>query len=754
MPELHPLITDLAFILAITSIFSLLFKWLNQPVVLAYITVGIILSLFIHNKQEMYTHIKVWADIGIIFLLFGLGLEFSFKKLKKVGLSASVASVTIVISMMGLGYLAGSCFGWSHITSLFLGAMLCMSSTMIIIKIFDDYHLNKKKFTEIVWGILVIEDLIAIVLMVLFSTIAISRKFEGQELILGLTKLSTFLLFWFVLGIYFIPLTLQKTKRFLNDEVLLILAVALCLGMVFLATKAGYSSALGAFVMGSILAETIEGERIERILLPIKNFFGVLFFVSVGMLVNINTFTGIHNITSIGIVSLIVIMGQILFATIGTLLSGQNLKTAVFTGFSLAQIGEFSYIIGSLGLSLGVIEQSLYQVVVATSIVTIFVTPFTMKLAPITYNFLKEKLPPKWVHHFNKNLFDSSLIKDENLWRKLLNNMAMTTGIYFFLAFTIVFFLLKYGNLIIQNYLPGFKGNLLCSSLAILLISPFLWMIIFRDRNSPEFIQLWNENEENKIRLTFTTALQIIICTGLIMCILIRLLKLHSINAFIITLAILTTFLTSKKLQKHSNILERRFIDNLNAKEKYKESKTIAISKDFTNNLMEQDLHLSDFKVEYNYSIVGKTLKELNFRQHFGVNVVIILRGNQKINIPRGQERLYPKDHLIVFGTDKQMEVFQTKLEEESTQMYPQYDNEEKLNTDIVLQQFEVRSDSQLIGQTILSSQIQEKYHCLLVGIERNNTSTLKLDLTIPFEKGDILWIAGEHNGIKKLKNL
>lgn len=752
MLELDPhsfIIPYLALIFAIASFFSTFFKWVKQPITLAYIAGGIILSLFFYkNQQEIHEYIKIGSDIGILFILFGIGLEFSFKKIIRIGQTSCIAAITIVLSMIVLGYLVGTSFGWSHQASFFFGSTLCMSSTIIIVKVFDDLHLNKKKFTEIVLGILIIEDLIAILLMVLFPTIALSQKIEGKQLLYNIIKLATFLSFWFMLCTYLIPIILKKIKHFLNDEILLIFATTFCLGMGFFASQAGYSPGLGAFIMGSILSETIESNRIKHILSPVKNFFGMLFFISIGMLININTLKTSYYIISIGITSITVIIGQLSFATIGTLLSGQNLKTAIFTGFSLTQIGEFSYIISSLGLHLGIIDQFLYQIIITTSIVTSFTTPYMMKLAPIVYNFLNKKLPQKWIHYFNKDTFESSLVKNKNLWKKLLKNMAFIVGIYFFAACAIIFFSLKYGYPIIHKYIPGIQGNLLCSSFIIFFISPFVWMIIYHNKNSTEFIQLWNESEENKMRLTFTIILRIFICIGLIMCILIKLLNLYSIIAFIIALIILIIFLTSKKLHKHSNALDQHFINNLNSKKKYKKLKTF-INTDFTDHLMKQDLHLSKFKIESNYFIVGKTLKELNFRQLFGINIIAILRGNQIINIPHGKECIYPKDCLIVFGTDKQMDLFQIELEKTNDQIYYQNNSNE-----IVLKQFEIRFNSKLIGQTILSLQMQEKYHCLLVGIERNNTSTLKINLTMTFKKGDILWIAGDYNGIQKLKNL
>jgi CPA2 family monovalent cation:H+ antiporter-2 len=381
MSHLPTLITDLAFILVAAGIISIVFKWLKQPVVLGYIIAGLLASPQIPFLPTVIdeANIQTWADIGIIFLLFALGLDFSFKKLMHVGVTAFITTLTIVIFMMTLGYITGMFLGWKHMDSLFLGGMLCMSSTMIIIKIFDDFGLKKQKFAGIVLGILIVEDLFAVLLMVLLSTLAISKHFEGTEMLSSIFKLVEFLLFWFLTGIFLIPTFLKKAKKYLNDETLLVVSLGLCFGMVILATEAGFSSALGAFVMGSILAETMEAERIEHLVQPVKNLFGAVFFVSVGMMIDLSILG--QYILPIMIISSVVIIGQITFGSLGVLLSGQPLKVAIQSGFSLSQIGEFSYIIAALGLSLGVIAPHLYPIIVAVSVITIFISPYIVKLS-------------------------------------------------------------------------------------------------------------------------------------------------------------------------------------------------------------------------------------------------------------------------------------------------------------------------------------------------------------------------------------
>lgn len=747
MSELSPLIIDLALILVVAGVFSLLFKWLKQPVVLAYIVAGIVLSFFITSSDPEYKNIETWADIGIIFLLFGLGLEFSFKKLFNVGIPAFIATLFIVSCMIGIGYFTGIMLGWSHITSLFLGAMLCMSSTMIVIKVYDDLKINNKSFSGIVLGILIIEDLVAVLLMVLLSTIAVSQNFEGTEMLISIFKLVAFLMFWFILGTYLIPTLLRKTRRFLNDETLLIIAIALCLGMVYLAVKSGFSASLGAFMMGSILAETIDSEKIDSMIAPIKNFFGAIFFVSVGMLVQITTIG--DNIVPILIISAVVIIGQIIFATSGVLLAGQNLRTAVSAGFSLTQIGEFSYIIGSLGLTLGVINQSLYQVVVSASVITIFLTPYLIKSADPVYFWIDKKLPQGWKYFLDKGNLASHPVHNENMWKTLIKKIGRGTFLYLFICIVIIYFSFQFGVPLLHQYLPGFKGNLLAATLIILFISPFLRLMIIQEDRSATFVKLWKVNEGYRIPLFFTIVFRIIFCVGLIMYVLMMLFHPKFVITLGIALLIFVYFLFSRILKAQTIRMERQFEENLNEKENYEESKA-AIPKGFQNHVLERDLHLSDFLVRPEYSIVGRSLKELDFRKYFGVNVVTIIRDEIRINIPHGDERIYPHDRLIVIGTDNQMDLFQHRIEDKTIDII----DKDKAKDEVEIIQIEIKEGSSLIGKTIKTSCIQENYDCLVVGLERNKHSVLNPEIDLVFEKGDIIWVVGEYHNVKKIENL
>jgi CPA2 family monovalent cation:H+ antiporter-2 len=732
-------------ILATAGVVTLIFKRLKQPIVLAYVVAGIILSFFITEDNPEYKNIETLAEIGIIFLLFGLGLEFSFKKLMKVGLTAVIATSFIVICMIGVGYFLGLCFGWSHMASLFLGAMISISSTMIIIKVFEDLHYTKKNFAGIVLGILIMEDLFAVLLMVLLSTIAVSNKFEGMEMLYSLFKLATFLLFWFFLGMYLIPVLLRKAKRFLDDETIMIVSLALCLGMVFLATQAGFSSALGAFIMGSILAETMESERIEKLVLPIKNLFGAIFFVSVGLMIKVSSLG--EYVVPILIITVVVVIGRMIIATGGVLLAGQNLKTSVSAGFSLAQIGEFSYIIAALGMSFGVMEDSMYQIIVAVSALTIFVTPYVVQLAEPANDFLEKRLPRKWQDFLNKNVSGAHPVNQNNLWKKLLTEIGTVILIYYFISIVVVNSSLVYVVPLVQEWLPGFEGNLLVAGVTLLIIAPFLRAVIIKKNRSVEYKTLWHESKSNRGPLISTIILRVILCAGLVIYLLQKLFHESLIINCVLASVILLLITFSKQTKSRSMAMETRFKENLNEKEKYRESKA-PLTKGFVNHVLERDLHLSEFAIAPYFSIVGKTLKELNFRQIFGVSIVTILRGPLRINIPNGNERIYPNDHVVVLGTDKQMELFQTQLEEKRKK----YENvEDTLVPEVQMRQFQINLESRLIGETIRTSEIQKTYGCLVIGIERDEMSIQDPDLDLILEEGDIVWVIGEYSNILKI---
>lgn len=746
MSHIPTLISDLAVILISAGLVTLLFKKLKQPVVLGYIVAGILAGPSIEQIPTVtdVESIRIWADIGVVFLLFALGLDFSFKKLMKVGGTATIGAITVVIGMMTVGYTTGLSLGWGHMNSLFLGGMLSMSSTTIIFKAFDDMGLRNQRFAGVVFGILVVEDLFAVLLMVLLSTLAVSKHVEGIELLNSVIKLGVFLLFCFIIGIYLLPSFLKKAKTFLNDETLLIVSIGLCLGMVIIATKAGFSAALGAFVMGSILAETIEAEHIEHLIKPVKDLFGAIFFVSVGMLID-PVLLWEYKIPIL-ILTAVVMVGQILFASFGVLLSGQPVKIAIQSGFSLAQIGEFAFIIASLGLTLGVTDHFLYPIVVAVSVITTFFTPYMIRMAEPAYKIAERVIPKSWMRFLERYSSGSNTIRQKSAWNKLLKSLTRIVCTYTAVTLVLIFVWLQVIAPFIIQQLPGIRGEIISLVLILALISPMLRAIMMKKNHSAEYQQLWQDNKYNRGPLVSLIVLRIVLCIGLVMLPVARLLNVAVGIVLAIAATVIALVIFSKRLKKQSISMERHFFSNLAAREVDRERKA-PINQRFANHLLERDLHLADFEVKPNSPSMGKTLKDLNFRQKCNVNIVTIIRGDKRINIPGGEERLYPFDKLIVVGADDDLEHFRKYTEERYKQSQKNSIDTEEVN----MEQFHITADSRLIGHTIVESGIRDRAACLVIGIERGNSSIKNPPPTTVFEEGDIVWIVGEHDKVLQL---
>ena len=743
MSEGSTLISDLAVILICAGFVTILFKWLKQPVVLGYIVAGILAGPACQITPTVTNpgSIQVWADIGVIFLLFTLGLDFSFKKLMKVGGTAVTGAITIVTGMMFVGYGTGLALGWGHMNALFLGGMLSMSSTTIIFKAFDDMGLREQRFTGVVLGILVVEDLFAVLMMVLLSTLAVSKQVEGMELLNSVVKLGVFLLFCFVIGIYLIPSVLKSFRKYLNDETLLVVCIGLCLCMVLIATKAGFSSALGAFIMGSILAETVEAERIERLVKPVKDLFGAVFFVSVGMLID-PALLWEYKVPII-ILTLIVMIGQICFGTFGVLLSGQPLKIAVQSGFSLAQIGEFAFILASLGLSLKVTDHYLYPIVVAVSVITTFFTPYMIRFAEPAYKQLEAHIPERWLQALERYTSGTRTIHQQSDWHQLLKALLRIVATYTSVSVVLIFVWLQYVSPLIVSRIPGWQGSLLSLILILLLISPMLRAIIMKKNHSIEFQKLWNDNKFNRGSLVSLVLLRILLCIALVMIPINKLLNVAAGYLWLVAALIIFYVIFSKKLKKRSILMERRFFSNLTARE-VEEEKHATINPNFANHMLERDLHLADFEVKQNSLSIGKSLKELNFRKLCNVNVVTIIRGEKRINIPGGDERLYPFDKIIVAGSDEDLEHFRKYVEEKLHVHKPTSTDTQAVS----IEQFQVQKGSKLIGRSIQESGLREHAKCLVIGIERGSTSLKNPQPSTVFAEGDLVWVVGEKRRI------
>ncbi len=745
--NIPPLIADLALILISAGVTTILFKWLKQPVVLGYIVAGCLVSSQISLTPSVSgaSDIGTWADIGVIFLLFSLGLDFSFKKLLNVGRTAIIAALVIVSFMIILGFLVGLAMGWGITNSILLGGMISMSSTAIIIKAFDDMGLRSQKFTKLVFGILIFEDLIAIVLMVLISTIFVGKSFEGTELIYGILKLVFFLVVWLIAGIYFVPIILKKAKSVLNDETLLVFSLGLCFCMVLFAMNVGFSSALGAFVMGSVMAETLEAERVEKIVRPVKDLFGAIFFVSVGMMVNFSII--IDYAFPIFILVLTIIIGQIVFASMGLILSGQSLKVAIQSGFCLTQIGEFAFIIAMLGTNLGIIDEFIYPIIVAVSVITIFITPYMMRLTEPAYNFLEKRLPENWKKHIEARATAGKSAHNENMWQILLLEILRIVAVYSILSIAIIILSINYVLPIITESIPGIWGKILAASLTILFIAPLQRALVAKKNHSIEYKYLWAANKFNRAPLVILIILRFTLAFGFVAFVLIRTFNAKVGITVFIACVIVLLMMVSKRLKLYSIKLERKFLHNLNSRE-YEQDKKVekesGYKKGLASQLSSYDVHLVDYVISQNAICIGKKLKDLNYRQKFGIHIVSILRGNKRINIPGGEVQLFPLDKILVLGTDEQLEKFQSEIKIESV-------ISESANRNVSIEQFEITANSPFLGKTLENSGIREKNGCTVVGIERNGISTMNPESQTIFRKGDFVWVVGETESIRKL---
>lgn len=745
MSHLPTLIADLALILLCAGVMTLLFKKLKQPLVLGYIVAGFLASPHMPFTPSVMdkANIQTWADIGVIFLLFALGLEFSFKKIVKVGGTAVIAACTIIFCMILLGIGVGMGFGWQRMDCLFLGGMIAMSSTTIIYKAFDDLGLRKKQFTGLVLGILILEDILAIVLMVMLSTMAVSHNFEGTDMLESVGKLLFFLILWFVVGIYLIPEFLKRCRKLMSEETLLIVSLALCFGMVVVAAQAGFSAAFGAFIMGSILAETIEAESIERLVKPVKDLFGAIFFVSVGMMVDPGMI-GEYAMPII-IITLAVILGQAFFGTFGVVLSGQPLKTAMQCGFSLTQIGEFAFIIASLGVSLHVTSDFLYPIVVAVSVITTFITPYMIRLAEPASNYVDRHLPRSWRRFLTRYSSGTQTVNNENLWRKLVFALARIIVIYSIISISVIALSFRFVIPFFKENLPGIWGPLLGAVFTILCISPFLRAIMVKKNHSVEFMTLWNDSRINRGPLVSTVVLRVVIAVLFVMFIIAGLFK-ASIG-LIIGAAVLAVVLMvlSRRLKKHSILIERKFFQNLRSRDRRAEYMGEK-KPDYAGRLLSRDLHLTDISIPGESDWAGRTLMELSLGKKYGVHVVSILRGKRRINIPGGTVRLFPQDKIQVIGTDEQLNVFS---EEMSRGSYVDTDVFEK--SEMTLKQLMIDKDSSFLGKTLRESGIREKFRCLIAGIEREEEVLMTPDVNVPFQEGDVVWVVGEKEDVYQL---
>lgn len=760
MSHLPTIITDLAMILLVAGVTTILFKKINQPLVLGYIIAGFItgpnFSFFPTITDKV--NVQSWSEIGVIFLLFALGLEFSFYKLKKVGSTAFVSTAVIICSMLFVGYGVGQLLGWGHMDSIFLGGMLSMSSTAIIIKAFDDLNLRNQSFTEVVFGVLIVEDIAGIAMMVILSTIAVATSgISTSELMLSVGRLVFFLVLWFVAGMYLIPTFFKKAQDFMTDETLVVVSIGLCLGMVFLATHLGFSSALGAFIMGSLIAEAPNAEHIEHLISPIKDLFGAVFFVSVGMMVNPGLLADYA--LPVAVLVLTTILGQMFFATCGVLAAGQKLHTAVHCGFALTQIGEFSFILATLGMNLGVTSDFLYPIIVAVSVITTFTTPFFINAAESAYNKLVAILPQRfleWLERYTDS--DDTDAKSQD-WRNLLSDYVLHMVIYSTLLFAIVLAATLY-------FLPSLEkmqlpyANLITAGATLLVMSPILRAVLVnRAGNAELFSTLWFKRRANHLPLMILVAGKVLIAALALYFVFNDLVGIHGLLAFAAVVIAAYFIASSDWLMSEYLRIESRFLVNLNEKHMRKHREAEGGEQ---GNWFDEKLFLAYYKVSDNSPIIGKTMKQLAVRQHYGCNVLQMRTPQSVIDMPGGEVTVTKGANLLVIGSESQLKIMDAAIIQRRLDLH-------RLWGPVTLRQFmledhayapeqqflslaiTIDKHSPILGTSLKAADLRHKWSCLVIGLERGAFTITDPNVDLVFEKNDLLWVLGKQKMMNTL---
>ena len=724
--NIESLITDLAFILILGAATTLFFKWIKQPVVLGYIVAGFLASPHFKYLPSVTTesNIEFWAQLGIVVLLFSLGLEFSFKKLINAGGSAVTTALIIVIGMMCAGFGIGNLLGFSDINSLFLGGMLSMSSTTIIIKAFNDLGISHKKFASQVFAVLIVEDLFAVLMMVILSSIAINNSVQGSDMLFSVSKLLFFLIAWFAVGVFVLPSALNACRQFLNSETLLIISMGLCLGMAVFSVYCGFSLALGAFVMGSILAGTSFAERIEHVTLPVKDLFGSVFFISVGMMVNPDVI--VEYASPILILSAVVIIGMITFGTFGMLASGQTLKVAIESGFSLTQIGEFAFIIATLGMQLGVLDPTIYPIVVAVSVLTTFTTPYFIRMADPAYNYIERHLPEKLhflIDRYSKTAGEES--ETGKTWRAVLKRYVWRILLYATVLTAICLISSHWLQPWLIEIMPGW-GRLICTLITIGAMAPFLLALSYPSSKKNERETLLNANARYDVPLVVLRIFRLMLSMAFIY---------YAISSIYtprtgifagLGVFILITVVFSKQVRRRMHSIEEKFINNLNERE---------LRRSGHNNNIISNLHMAFVTVGYACPFVGMKLADSGLRATYGINVASIQRGTTVIPVPAGNIRLFPGDTLSIIGTEDEIQRLLPVIEAQ-----PVENTAGVKATDMKLTSLQLTDRSPLIDKTVAQSELSTRYSSLLVSIMRDDTY-ITPDKSTTFRPGDILWL-------------
>ena len=751
MESLPALFSDLALILVTAGITTVIFKWLKQPVVLGYIIAGFLIGPNFEWFPVIndHTSVETWSEIGMVFMLFGIGLEFSFKKLKKVGGTVGITALTELVTMCLVGFLLGKLLGWSQMDCIFLGAMLSISSTTIIAKAFDDMKLHREKFSGNVIGELVVEDLEAVLLMVILSTLAVSKTFDGMQLVTSMLKLGFFLLIWFIGGIFIVPTVLRWSRKFMSEETLTVFAVGLCFMMVVLANVAGFSSALGAFIMGSILAETLEAEMIHKLTTPIKNLFGAIFFVSVGMLVDPKILVDYW--WQILVVTVVLLLFKPLSNVIGRLLAGLGLKQSIQGGFCFCQIGEFSFIIASLGLSYGVIDEFLYPIIVSVSIITTFITPYAIKASLPTYKWLSGHFPERWLNHLESNdrgikVKSGKKVSMASFMGRQVKHILINVAI----VIAVLFICFWIGSEVVMKYVQGIGGVAISAAITLVLVSPFLWAIGFRHTLVKTTHKLMEHSRFNK-----TMILIIFILRFIIVWVVATAVMHHFFNGafwshlgigspyfrFInVAMALVYTFLlrVMSPAMKFYKRIEDNFQGNLN---KRQSTQVFAIPE-----ILQENCHLQKMTLSPDSEYSGKLIKETDFRDNYNVSVVSVERGKQLFELPKSDFQLYPFDKITFVGHEDHLRLLVGKVEVFDDTLIQEHEESE-----VDLFNVQVRPNSPYVGIALKDSGLAENFDAMIIAIERDGHFILNPSARIAFQADDLVWFVAQKDKAETL---
>ena len=731
------LILDLAWILVLAAIATLVFKKLKQPVVLGYILAGFLASpnfTYLPSISNL-ENIEIWADLGIVVLMFSLGLEFSFKKLMNSGSPAIITALIIIVGMTMAGFGVGYMLHLNTINCIFLGGMISMSSTTIILKAFTDLGLKQQKFASMVLAVLIIEDLFAVLMLVLLSSFAMGDV-QGSELIFSIAKLCFFLIIWFVVGVYVLPSLLEKTSSYLNSETLLVVSMGLCFMMAAFSVMCGFSLELGAFVMGSILAGTVFAERMEHVIAPVKDLFGAVFFISVGMMVQPAVIATYY--PQILLLAAVVIVGMIIFGTLGMLVTGQTLKVAMRSGFSLTQIGEFSFIIASLGMGLGVLDASLYPIIVAVSVITIFTTPYFIKLSEPAYRFVEKHLPDKLrflIDRYSQQKVDSN--ETARLWREILGRYLWRIVLYSVILIAIIM-VCRYALFPLMEGLIPKWGHLAATLITLVLMSPFLTALSFTTIKS-----------DHKMRLHSTASVYDVplIAMSIIRYLLALLFVVYFLTVCYSSLVgwiggtigfILMVAFGSSKLMRGFKRMEKKFMNNLNNRENARSG---------ANNNLVSDLHQAYVDIKPNCRFAGDKLKDSGLRSEFGLSVSSIRRGDEFIPLPTGETRIFPGDTLGVIGSDRQIK----HLNDEIDRTF-QMKKDSLRHPDIELKSILLTPNSPIIDRPLRETDLRNDYFCMVLSVERGEGEFINPRPDTVLQAGDLLWIVGDPTQFDKMK--